>query len=92
MVEIGYKLSSEEHRPNDLVRYAAMAATLVTEDAVAEVVICGPDADRHVEGIKYADAGYDHVCIHHVGPDQAGCLKFYEREVLPRLSKVRAAA
>jgi G6PDH family F420-dependent oxidoreductase len=25
MVEIGYKLSSEEHRPNDLVRYAAMA-------------------------------------------------------------------
>ena len=25
MVEVGYKLSSEEHGPNDLVRYAAMA-------------------------------------------------------------------
>ena len=25
MVELGYKLSSEEQRPNDLVRYAAMA-------------------------------------------------------------------
>src|SRR5919109_4827618 len=25
MVEIGYKLSSEEHRPNDLVRYARLA-------------------------------------------------------------------
>jgi coenzyme F420-dependent glucose-6-phosphate dehydrogenase len=68
-------------------------ATLVTEDAVAETIICGPDVDRHVEAIKkYAEAGYDQVCIHQIGPDQQGFLKFYERDVLPRLSKVRAAA
>ena len=68
-------------------------ATLVTEDAVAESVVCGPDVGRHVEAItKYVDAGYDHVCVHQVGPDQQGFLKFYEREVLPRLSKRRAAA
>ena len=68
-------------------------ATLVTEDAVAKAVICGPDAERHVESItKYADAGYDHVCIHQVGPDQQGFLEFYEREVFPRLSRARAAA
>ena len=68
-------------------------ATLVTEDAVAETIVCGPDVDRHVQAIKkYADAGYDQICIHQVGPDQQGFLKFYERSVLPRLAKLRAAA
>jgi len=68
-------------------------ATLVTEDAVAESIVCGPDVDRHVEAIKkYADAGYDHVCVHQIGPDQQGFLKFYERDVMPRLSKLRVAA
>ena len=68
-------------------------ATLVTEDAVAETVVCGPDIDRHVEAItKYADAGYGHVCVHQVGPDQQGFLQFYQREVLPRLTTLRAAA
>jgi coenzyme F420-dependent glucose-6-phosphate dehydrogenase len=68
-------------------------AKLVTEDAVAETIICGPDVERHVDGIKkYADAGYDQICVHHVGPDQQGCLKFYEHDVLPRLRKLRAAA
>lgn len=68
-------------------------ATLVTEDAVAETIVCGPDVDRHVEAIKkYAEAGYDQVCIHQIGPDQQGFLKFYERDVMPRLDKLRAAA
>jgi G6PDH family F420-dependent oxidoreductase len=68
-------------------------ATLVTEDAVAETIVCGPDVDRHLEAItKYADAGYGQVCIHQIGPDQQGFLKFYEREVLPRLGKLRTAA
>jgi hypothetical protein len=68
-------------------------ATLVTEDAVAESVVCGPDADRHVQAITtYAEAGYDQICVHQVGPDQEGFMRFYEREVLPRLSRRRAAA
>ena len=68
-------------------------ATLVTEDAVAETVICGPDVDRHVQAIeKFADAGYGHVCIHQVGPDQQGFLDFYARNVLPRLTNLREAA
>jgi G6PDH family F420-dependent oxidoreductase len=57
---------------------------MVTEDAVAEEVTCGPDAQRHIEAIrKYVDAGFDHVCIHQVGPDQTGFIEFYRREVLP---------
>jgi coenzyme F420-dependent glucose-6-phosphate dehydrogenase len=69
------------------------AAELVTEDAVAESVTCGPDPKRHLEAIqKYARAGYGHVCIHQVGPDQEGFMKFYAREVLPKLRSLRVAA
>jgi G6PDH family F420-dependent oxidoreductase len=65
------------------------AAKLVTRERVAERIVCGPDADRHVERIRsYVGAGYDHVYVHQVGPDQEGFLRFYEREVLPRVSLV----
>jgi hypothetical protein len=30
------------------------------------------------------EIGFDHVCVHQVGPDQEGFLGFYEREVLSR--------
>jgi coenzyme F420-dependent glucose-6-phosphate dehydrogenase len=66
------------------------ASAMVTEDDVAERVVCGPDADAHLEGIaKFADAGFDHVYVHQVGPDQEGFLRFYEREVLPQASSLR---
>ena len=66
---------------------------MVGEDDVAEVIACGPDPERHLEKIReYAKGGFDHVCIHQVGPDQEGFFRFYEREVLPRLGqKARAA-
>ena len=57
---------------------------MVTEDDVAESVVCGPDLDGHLEGIElFADAGFDHVYVHQVGPDQEGFIDFYAREVLP---------
>ena len=60
------------------------AAEMVSEDDVAESIVCGPDADRHIEEIEtYVDAGYDHVCVHQVGPDQEGFFDFYEEQVLP---------
>ncbi|HUG65087.1 MAG TPA: TIGR03557 family F420-dependent LLM class oxidoreductase [Gaiellaceae bacterium] len=59
------------------------AAAMVTEEDIAETVVCGPDADAHLEGIEdFADAGFDHVYVHQVGPDQEGFIDFYEREVL----------
>jgi hypothetical protein len=58
----------------------------VTEDAVAEAVTCGPDPRKHLEAIEKATkAGYTHVCIHQIGPDQIGFLEFCEREILPEL-------
>ena len=57
----------------------------VTEDQVAERVTCGPDPERHVQAIQqFVDAGFDHVYVHQVGPDQAGMMDFYAREILPR--------
>jgi len=58
----------------------------VGEDEVAESVICGPDPEPHLEAIReYEQAGYDHVYVHQVGPDQQGFFDFYRREILPKL-------
>jgi G6PDH family F420-dependent oxidoreductase len=62
------------------------AAALVTEDALAEEMVLGPDPAKYIEKIEeYRDAGFDHVYIHQVGPDQEGFFGFYERQMLPKL-------
>jgi coenzyme F420-dependent glucose-6-phosphate dehydrogenase len=62
------------------------ATKMVREADVAQAIICGPDPERHIAGIKeFVDAGYDHVYVHQIGPDQEGFFRFYEREVLPKL-------
>jgi len=67
------------------------AARTVRPEDVAKEIICGPDPQKHVEGIgKYIKAGFDHVYVHQVGFDQDGFFRFYEREVLPRLESIAA--
>jgi G6PDH family F420-dependent oxidoreductase len=69
-----------------LPRHFEQAAETVREDDVARTVVCGPDPDRHVEAIRqYADAGFDHVGVHQIGPDQRGFQRFYEDRVLPKV-------
>jgi coenzyme F420-dependent glucose-6-phosphate dehydrogenase len=59
------------------------AAAMVDAETIGEYVVCGPDPDLHLDGIrKFVDAGFDHVYVHQVGADQDGFLEFYEREVL----------
>lgn len=61
------------------------AAEVLDTDDIGESIVCGPDPERHRAAIQeYVDAGYDHVYVHQVGPDQEGFFDFYEREVLPR--------
>jgi G6PDH family F420-dependent oxidoreductase len=63
------------------------AADVLDESDIAESIVCGPDPDRHREAIQeYIDAGYDHVYIHQIGPDQEGFIEFYEREVIRHFS------
>jgi coenzyme F420-dependent glucose-6-phosphate dehydrogenase len=67
-----------------LPSHFAEAAELLHEDDIEESVVCGPDPERHLGAInRYLDAGYDHVFVHQIGPDQAGFFDFYEREILP---------
>jgi coenzyme F420-dependent glucose-6-phosphate dehydrogenase len=75
-------LSQELPRPEDFEQ----AAGMITPDDIVESVPCGPDADRHREAIEeYERAGYDHVFIHQIGPDQEAFFRFYETEILARV-------
>lgn len=76
------KLMTELATPDEF----GAAARLVTEDQVASRIVCGPDSEKHLAGIKsFADAGYDHIYVHQVGPDQEGFFRFYQREILPKV-------
>lgn len=53
--------------------------------------MCGPDPERHLEAIaEFVKAGFDHVYVHQVGPDQKGFMRLYEREILPNVSELAA--
>lgn len=65
----------------------AQLAEMVSPDDVDEVAACGPDPDRHMEMIRrFEDAGYTHIYVHQIGPDQQGFLDFYRREILPNFT------
>lgn len=62
------------------------ATEMVDEDDVAEDIVTGPDPEEYLADIEeYADAGYDHVYIHQIGPDQEAFLEFAKSQLLPRV-------
>jgi coenzyme F420-dependent glucose-6-phosphate dehydrogenase len=68
------------------------AAKMVSEEDVAQVIICGPDPEPHLEKIReYAETGFNHIYVHQIGPDQEGFFRFYEKEVMPKLDQVPAS-
>jgi G6PDH family F420-dependent oxidoreductase len=67
-----------------LPRHYRQAAETLTPEQIAAQVVCGPDPERHREGLeRYREAGYDRVYVHQVGPEQERFLRLYERELLP---------
>src|SRR2546428_2956423 len=71
-----------------LPSHFAQAASVITEDEIAQAVIYGPDPAPHIAAItQAAEAGYTHVWVHQIGPDQAGFFQFYAQEVLPKFCK-----
>jgi G6PDH family F420-dependent oxidoreductase len=67
------------------------AAGMLSEEQVAQAIICGPDPQRHVEAIQqFIDAGCEHVYIHQVGPDQEGFFEFYAWQIMPQFQAQRA--
>jgi G6PDH family F420-dependent oxidoreductase len=59
-----------------LPRHFEQAAELVGPEELEEIVV-GPNADLYFEGIAtYEKAGFDHLILHQVGPDQDGFMRF----------------
>ncbi|MDQ3767394.1 MAG: TIGR03557 family F420-dependent LLM class oxidoreductase [Actinomycetota bacterium] len=81
------RLLTEQRLPQDF----EAIAELVTEQQAADSVLCGPDPGRHIEKIKrYFEAGYDHVYVHQIGPNQKGFFSFYEQQVIPHLEELES--
>ncbi len=74
-------LNQELATPAD---FEAVAEMVEPDDL--EMLPLGPDPDRYLDAIReFDDAGYSHVYIHQIGPNQDGFLEFARRELLPRL-------
>ncbi len=83
IVGMGGELSQELPLP----RHFEAAGNNVSAEDVRDKVACGPDPERHIQMIrKYIDAGYTHIWMHQIGPDQEGFFRFYEKEILPALT------
>jgi hypothetical protein len=53
-------------------RTFAAATRAVPPEALAAQISCGPSPDRHLEAIgRYIKAGYDHLILVQIGPEQA---------------------
>lgn len=77
--ELGQELPTPAH--------FEQAAQMVTEDDVAEQVVCGPDVQKYHQAIQeFVDAGFDHIYIHQIGPDQRGFIEFAKQNILPEFT------
>lgn len=77
-------LPGELHQELPSPAHFEQGVKIVSEEMVAEKIVCGPDAAKHIAKVReYLDAGIENVYVHQVGPDQAGALEFYARDVLP---------
>jgi coenzyme F420-dependent glucose-6-phosphate dehydrogenase len=78
--EVGLELAEPQHFEE--------VAQLITAEQVGEKVVCGPDPSAFVEKITaFADAGFDHVFLHQVGPRQEEFLTFAKGELLPAIDR-----
>jgi len=60
----------------------AAASSHITPDQVAEEVSLGPSPEAHLEAIReYIDAGFDHLILTQIGPEQDLFFEFFEREL-----------
>jgi G6PDH family F420-dependent oxidoreductase len=62
------------------------ATRTVGESDITGLIACGPDPEEHLAAIRrFSEAGFDHIALLQVGPDQEGFLDFFERELRPHL-------
>lgn len=60
--------------------------SLVTPDMVRKAVPCGPDAGKHIEGVRaFLDAGVDEVYVQQIGSNHEEFFEAWSSKVLPQL-------
>lgn len=68
------------------------ATRYIKPDDLRESVPHGPDVDTYVEAVKkFTDAGFDHVVLLSVGPDQESFIRFFQEKLGPRLRSLGKA-
>lgn len=83
--ELGQELPTPAH--------FEQAAQMVKPEDIAKQVTHGPDAQPYLDEIdEYIAAGFDHVYLHQIGPDQEGFIRFCEAEILPRYAQAQRRA
>ncbi len=95
-LELVHRLWPNEGLPGELAQilptpeHFEQASELVSEEALAADVPCGPDVEKHVAAVNaYAEAGFDELYVNQIGPDQDAFFAAYRDQILPR---ARAAA
>ena len=65
-------------------KYFEEIAKMTDPETLTSEIVCGNDPEKHIDEIKrFIAAGYDHVFVHQLGPQQVGFIDFYKDEVLP---------
>jgi G6PDH family F420-dependent oxidoreductase len=89
--QTAHRLWPNEAMPGELPQvlptpaHFEQTATLVTEDMVADSIVCGPDIDRHVANLQeHADAGIDEIFVQQIGSEHEAFFDAYREHVLPR--------
>jgi coenzyme F420-dependent glucose-6-phosphate dehydrogenase len=86
---LGGQLAQELRRPAD---FETVAEPITAERSTKGVPV-GPDVEPYVKAVKErVDAGFDHIGIHQIGPDQDGFLAFWEKELRPALERRKVLA
>ena len=69
----------------------AAASQNITPDDVAEKISCGPSVDKHLQAIdKFVKAGFDHIILTQIGPQEDAFFDFFKRELEPALAGKQA--
>ena len=65
------------------------ATRFVKPQDLRDEVPHGPDIETYVEAVKkFADAGFDHIVLLAVGPDQEAFIRFFETKLADRLRQL----
>lgn len=63
--------------------FEKLAQNVKRED-VAESTLCSSNPKKHIDKIQRTiEAGFDHICVQQIGPNQDEFIEFYMRDVLP---------